>query len=107
MRRIRLMLALAGLIIGIYLILGAEWLIWDWINSIVNGPWLDRAMFCSEWCFYAPLFVYKWTCETWTGPFDLSKLWLDLGLFLVIISAFALGYYARPAIEAFMKRSRR
>ena len=94
MRGIRLILALAGLI-------------WDWINSIVNGPWINRAMFCSEWSFYAPLFLYRWDCYTWTGPFDLGKAWMDLGGFLIVVSAFALGYYARPLVEAFMKRSRR
>jgi hypothetical protein len=100
-------LALTGLVIGIFLFWGGEWLIWDWINSIVNGPWLDRVMFCREWCFYAPLFLYKWTCETWTGPFDLGKMWIDLGGFLMIVSAFTLGYMARPVIEAFIKRSRK
>jgi hypothetical protein len=64
-------------------------------------------MFCSEWSFYAPLFLYKWDCYTWTAVFDLGKAWMDLGGFLIIVSAFALGYYARPAIEAFIKRSRR
>ena len=98
---IKPILALAGLIIGVYLILGAEWLVWDWSNSIIRPgvPWIDWDEFCSEWVFYAPLFLYRWDCQTWTGPFDLSKLWLDLGLFLVIISAFALGYYARPYIK--------
>jgi hypothetical protein len=100
-------LALTGLVIGIFLFWGGEWLIWDWINSIVNGSWLDRVVFCSEWVFYAPLFLYKWTCETWTGPFDLGKMWIDLGGFLMIVSAFILGYMARPVIEAFIKRSRR
>jgi hypothetical protein len=100
-------LALTGLVIGIFLFWGGEWLIWDWINSIVNGSWIDWDMFCREWCFYAPLFLYKWTCETWTGPFDLGKMWIDLGGFLMIASAFILGYMARPVIEAFIKRSRR
>jgi hypothetical protein len=99
MKGLRAILAIVGLIIGVYLILGGQWLLWDWINSIVNGPWLNWDKFCSGWVFYAPLFLYKWTCQTWTGPFDLSKLWLDLGLFLAIISAFALGYYARPYIK--------
>jgi hypothetical protein len=97
------MLSLAGLVIGIYLILGAEWLIWDWINSIVNGPWLDRGRFCREWEFPAPFFLYRWRCDEWTAPFDLSKLWLDLGLFLATVSAFVLGYLFRPAIERFFR----
>ena len=99
MKGLRMILALVGLVIGLMLIWGGQWLVWDWINSIVNGPWLNWDKFCHEWYFYAPLFLYKWTCQTWTGPFDLSKLWLDLGLFLAIISAFALGYYARPYIK--------
>jgi len=103
-RRIWGILAMIGLILGVYLFLGGEWLLWDWINSIVNGPWINWDMFCSEWCFYAPLFVYKWTCEKWTGPFDLAKLWLDLGGFLIIVSAFALGYMARPIIEGFIRK---
>jgi len=103
-RRIWGILAMIGLILGVYLFLGGEWLIWDWINSIVNGPWINWDMFCREWCFYAPLFVYKWTCETWTAVFDLAKLWIDLGGFLIIVSAFALGYMARPIIEGFIRK---
>lgn len=103
-RRIWGILAMIGLILGVYLFLGGEWLIWDWINSIVNGPWINWDMFCREWCFYAPLFLYKWTCETWTGPFDLGKMWIDLGGFLIIVSAFALGYMARPIIEGFIRK---
>jgi hypothetical protein len=99
-----IILSLIGLILGIFLWWGGEWLIWDWINSIVNGPWLDRVMFCSEWVFYAPLFLYKWTCENWTAVFDLSKLWLDAGLLLTIVSAFSLGLYMRPVVEAFIKK---
>jgi len=99
MKGFRMILALVGLVIGLMLVWGGQWLVWDWINSIVNGPWLNWDKFCSEWVFYAPLFLYRWDCQTWTGPFDLSKLWLDLGLFLAIISAFALGYYARPYIK--------
>jgi hypothetical protein len=34
-------------------------------------------------------------------------MWIDLGGFLIIVSAFILGYMARPVIEAFIKRSRR
>jgi hypothetical protein len=91
-------------VIGIFLFWGGEWLIWDWINSIVNGSWLDRVMFCSEWVFYAPLFLYKWTCEKWTAVFDLGKFFLDAGLLLTIVSAFSLGLYMRPVVEAFIKK---
>jgi hypothetical protein len=103
-RRIWGILAMIGLILGVYLFLGGEWLIWDWINSIVNGPWINWDVFCREWCFYAPLFVYRWDCYTWTGPFDLGKMWIDLGGFLIIVSAFALGYMARPVIEGFIRK---
>jgi hypothetical protein len=103
-RRIWGILAMIGLILGVYLFLGGEWLIWDWINSIVNGPWINWDVFCREWCFYAPLFLYRWDCYTWTGPFDLGKMWIDLGGFLIIVSAFALGYMARPVIEGFIRK---
>jgi len=105
-RPILLILSLIGLILGIFLWWGGLWLLWDWSNSIIRPgvPWIDWDMFCREWCFYAPLFVYKWTCETWTGPFDLGKMWIDLGGFLIIVSAFALGYMARPVIEGFVRK---
>jgi hypothetical protein len=31
-------------------------------------------------------------------------MWIDLGGFLIIVSAFVLGYMARPVIEAFVKK---
>jgi len=102
--RVWTVLAIAGLVIGIFFFWGGEWIIWDWINSIVNGPWIDWNRFCREWQFYAPLFVYKWTCETWTGPFDLGKGWIDAGGFLIVISAFSLGYLMRPVIEALVRK---
>jgi len=97
-------LLIALLILGVFLAWGGEWIIWDWINSIVNGPWLDRARFCEEWFFYAPLFVYKWTCETWTGPFDLGKAWMDAGILIVGVSCFLLGYAFKPGIDALLRR---
>ena len=103
-RRVWGILAVIGLILGVFLFWGGEWLIWDWINSIVNGPWINWDMFCNEWSFYAPLFLYRWDCRTWTGPFDLGKMWIDLGGFLIIVSAFALGYMARPVIEGFIRK---
>jgi len=95
------------LVLGIFLFWGGEWLLWDWINSIVNGPWIDWTLFCSGWRFYAPLFVYMWTCEMWTGPFDLGKAWIDLGGFLVAVSAFLLGYSLRPGLEKLIWGRRR
>jgi len=103
-RRVWGILAVIGLVLGIFLFWGGEWLIWDWINSIVNGPWINMDMFCKEWSFYAPLFLYRWDCRTWTGPFDLGKMWIDLGGFLIIVSAFVLGYIARPVIEGFIRK---
>ena len=102
-------LALAGLIIGIFLFWGGEWIIWDWSNSIIRPgvPWINWDAFCREWSFYAPLFLYRWDCYTWTGPFDLGKAWMDLGGFMIIVSAFVLGYMARPMIETLIKRSRK
>jgi hypothetical protein len=106
MRWVRLTLALIGLVIGVFMFWGGEWLVWDWINSIVNGPWLKWDEFCSGWIFYAPLFLYKWTCEVWTAVFDLGKFFLDAGLLLTIISAFSLGLLVRPVVEAFIKKIR-
>ena len=106
MRWVSLTLALTGLVIGLMLVWAGQWLLWDWANSVIRPsvPWIDWDTFCREWIFYAPLFLYRWNCQTWTGPFDLSKLWLDLGLFLAVVSAFALGYYARPGIEKILRK---
>jgi len=103
--KVKVFLAIIGLIIGIFLVWGGEWIIWDWTNSIVrhNVPWFVWDEFCSNWFFYAPLFIYKWTCETWTGPFDLGKLWMDLGIVILGISAFALGYYSERVVRVLKK----
>ena len=106
MKHGKLILPLIGLVAGIFLFWGGEWLMWDWINSIVNGPWLLWERFCGEWFFYAPLFLYRWDCRTWTGPFDLGKAWIDIGGMLMIVSAFCLGYVLRPEIEKLLKKLR-
>jgi hypothetical protein len=104
---LRTIISIAGLILGIFLCIGGEWLLWDWINSILHGPWIDWNMFCNEWGFPAPFFIYWWTCRDWTAPYDLSKTFLDSGLFLSIVSAFSLGYLARPRIEKLIERFRK
>ena len=104
MKWVKLILALIALILAIFVYWAGEWIIWDWAGSIVNGPWIDWSRFCNEWGFYAPLFLYRWDCHTWTGPFDLGKLWLDLGAFIMIVSSFCLGYFARPEIERLLRR---
>lgn len=94
--------AVLALVLGIYMFVASYWLVWDWINSIVNGPWIDRKMFCEMWEFWAPVFVYRWTCETWTGPYDVHLLLAGLGALLIVASSFVLGYCygARRALKA-------
>jgi hypothetical protein len=104
MKWVRLALAVIGLAVGIFAYWGGLWLVWDWINSIVNGPWVDWGRFCREWVFYAPLFLYEWGCRKWTGPYDLAKGFVDVGALLIIVSAFCLGYFARPEIEKILRK---
>lgn len=81
-----------ALILGIFMFIASFWLTWDWINSIVKGPWIDWQRFCMEWYFYAPLFIHKWDCETWTGPYDTALLIGGLSIVLLVASAFVLGW---------------
>ncbi|MEM1548720.1 MAG: hypothetical protein QXM02_06865 [Thermoproteota archaeon] len=79
------------LILGVFMFVASFWLTWDWINSIVNGPWIDWKEFCEGWSFYAPLFIHKWDCRTWTGPYDTALLLGGLSIVLLVASAFILG----------------
>jgi hypothetical protein len=106
MKWLSLTLALIGLVAGVFAYWGGLWLVWDWANSVIRPgvPWIDWGTFCRKWIFYAPLFLYRWTCETWTGPYDLAKGFVDVGALLIIVSSFCLGYFARPSIEKLLKR---
>ena len=104
---IKTALILLGLMAGIFLFWGGEWLCWDWINSIVvNQPWINWELFCEQWYFPAPFWLYVWRCDQWTVPFDLAKGWMDAGGLLIGVMSFLLGYHLHPEIKALLRRLR-
>ena len=97
---------LAALIAGVFLVWGGEWIIWDWVNSlVVKQPWFDWELFCEKWYFPAPFWLYVWRCDQWTVPFDLGKAWMDAGILAIGISSFLLGYSLRPDIEEILRKA--
>lgn len=63
---------------------------WDYTNSLIK--YLEWERFCKEWRFAAPFFLYWWTCENYTGAYDLALTLAGIGIIIAVIGAYIVGY---------------
>ena len=78
-------------VIGVLLLIGSYWLIWDWHNSYLGFiPW---DVFCRYYRFPLPFYIYTFTCENHTACFDLALAMGVVGVILLTIGAWIIGRY--------------
>lgn len=81
------------LIAGIVFFVAGMWLIWDLMNTVIHTvSKIDWQKFCEIFRFYAPFFIYMWTCETWSGSFDLGLTLAGAGIIIGLLGAYLIGY---------------
>lgn len=76
------------LVLGLGFVFGSYWLFWDVTTTIVN--WWTKPEFQTSFKFPLPGFVA--TADTWSYPVDISIGAMVIGVFLLIIGAYLIGY---------------
>ena len=85
----RELLLVVALMLGVGLVIGGLWLIWDWHHSF--GRFMDWNAIRERWFFDAPFLIYRWTWPDVTVPFDVGAAMAVLGLLASIVSSYLIG----------------